>query len=61
MKNWRNHLSTIIGSIVAIANAWITIDWDNFQFNFNNFMKLSLSALVALGGYKTSINGGKIK
>jgi hypothetical protein len=54
--NWNNHLSTILGGVVAIANAWITIDWDNFQFNFSNLMKLSLSALVAIGGYKTRIN-----
>lgn len=56
MKNWRNYLSTIIGAVVAIANAWITIEWDNFVLNGNSIMKLALSAAIALGGYMTSIN-----
>lgn len=39
------------GVIVAVANAWITIDWDNFQWTQGNIMKLSVSAIIAMGGY----------
>lgn len=43
--------ATVIGAIVAVANAWITIDWENFQFDQKNCFKLGLSAVIALGGY----------
>jgi hypothetical protein len=56
MRRLNNTLSTIFGSIVAIANAWITIDWDNFIWSINTGFKLFLSALIALGGYMTTIN-----
>ena len=56
MRKMNNILSTIFGAIVAIANAWITIDWDNFVWSVNNAIKLFLSALIALGGYMTTIN-----
>jgi hypothetical protein len=41
---------------VAIATAWQSIDWDNFEFNSGNISKLMLSAIIALGGFMTSIN-----
>jgi hypothetical protein len=56
MLKLRNTLSTVFGAIVAIANAWITIDWDNFIWSINTVIKLFLSALIALGGYMTTIN-----
>jgi hypothetical protein len=56
MRKLNNILSTIFGAIVAIANAWVTIDWDNFIFSVNTGFKLFLSALIALGGYMTTIN-----
>lgn len=56
MLKLRNTLSTIFGAIVAIANAWVTIDWDNFVWSINTCIKLLLSALIALGGYMTTIN-----
>jgi len=56
MLKLRNTLSTVFGAIVAIANAWITIDWDNFIWSINTCIKLLLSALIALGGYMTTIN-----
>lgn len=56
MRKFHSTLSTIFGAIVAIANAWITIDWDNFIWSINTGIKLFLSALIALGGYMTTIN-----
>ena len=56
MRKLHNTLSTIFGAIVAIANAWVTIDWDNFVWSVNTGIKLLLSALIALGGYMTTIN-----
>jgi hypothetical protein len=56
MRKLNNILSTIFGAIVAIANAWVTIDWDNFVWCFNTGFKLFLSALIAIGGYMTTIN-----
>lgn len=43
--------ATVIGAIVAVANAWLNIDWEHFEFNTNNCFKLGLSAVIALGGY----------
>jgi hypothetical protein len=56
MLKLRNTLSTVFGAIVAIANAWVTIDWDDFVWSINTCIKLFLSALIALGGYMTTIN-----
>ncbi len=60
-NNWRSFASSVIGGAVAIAIAWQTIDWDNFELTRNNLMKLTLSGLVALGGYMTVIKGGRKK
>lgn len=46
-----NNGATLAGLIVALANAWITIDWDNFQWTDGNIMKLSISGVIAAGGY----------
>jgi hypothetical protein len=54
-ENWQSHLSTLIGGIMAIANAWITIDWSTFDIN-KEYPKLILSGLMAIGGYMTKIN-----
>jgi hypothetical protein len=43
--------ATVIGALVAIANAWITIDWENFELNEKNCFKLALSGIIAFGGY----------
>jgi hypothetical protein len=48
-------LATALGLAVAVANAWATIDWDNFQFTGTNVMKLTLSGVIALGGYMSTI------
>lgn len=56
-----NHdfLSTILGFLVAIANAWINIDWDNFEWNANNCVKIGISAVIAAGGYMTTLKTKK--
>lgn len=57
--DWNNHGSTIIGAVVAIANAWVNVDWETFTFNAKHIMPLIVSGLIALGGYMTSINKKK--
>jgi len=54
-KNWESRLSTLIGFVVAIANAWVTIDWVTFNIQ-KEYPKLILSALIGIGGYMTKIN-----
>jgi len=56
IKKYKSEISTIFGALVAIATAWQSIDWDNFEFNSGNVSKLLISAIIALGGYMTSIN-----
>jgi hypothetical protein len=48
-------LATILGLLVAIANAWINIDWDNFEFSPNNIIKIVISAIIAAGGYMSTL------
>lgn len=48
-------LATGLGLLVAIANAWMTIDWDNFEWSANNCIKLGISAVIAMGGYVSTI------
>jgi len=54
-QNWESKLSTIMGFIVAISTAWITIDWVTFDIQ-KEYPKLILSALIGIGGYMTKIN-----
>lgn len=60
MKNiinkYKSELSTIFGALVAIATAWQSIDWEHFEFNPATISKLMMSAIIAIGGYMTSIN-----
>jgi hypothetical protein len=51
----KSTLSTIIGLVVAIANAWVNVDWDNFMWNTQHIAPLVVSGLIALGGYMTKI------
>jgi len=55
-RKYRNILSTIFGGLVAIATAWVTVDWETFAFDFEHIAPLVMSGLVALGGYMTTIN-----
>ena len=57
--DWRNHLSTILGAVVAIANAWVNVDFTTFEMDSKHLFPLFISAAVALGGYMTSINTKK--
>ena len=54
-QNWESKLSTLMGFIVAISTAWITIDWTVFDIS-KEYPKLILSALIGIGGYMTKIN-----
>jgi hypothetical protein len=54
--DWHNHLSTIFGAIVAIANAWMNVDFSTFDLDAKHILPLCISAVIALGGYMTSIN-----
>lgn len=60
MKNFKqniaSHMSTIIAYIVAVANAWANVDWSTFEADFKHIAPLVVSAVIALGGYFTSIN-----
>lgn len=51
--------ASVLGVIVAIATAWITIDWTNFTWTPNNIMMLSLSGIIAIGGAMSKIKSGK--
>jgi len=51
--------ATALGLLVAIANAWMTIDWDNFEWNANNCVKIGISAVIAIGGYVSTIKTRK--
>ena len=42
--------ATISGLTVAIASAWMTIDWTTFDIK-KEWPKLVLSAVIAAGGY----------
>lgn len=55
-KSKRNMLSTLFGAIVAIATAWVSVEWETFTFDFKHIAPLVLSGFVALGGYMTTIN-----
>jgi hypothetical protein len=55
---WRSYFSTVMGAVVAIATAWSMIDFSNFDFS-EEWEKLIIPALIALGGYLTKLEGGK--
>ncbi len=44
-----DHSATIVGITVAIASAWMTIDWVTFDVK-KEWPKLVLSAIIAVGG-----------
>ena len=55
-KKQASQLSTILGLVVATANAWANVDWTNFAWDTKHVAPLIISALIALGGKMTSIN-----
>jgi hypothetical protein len=52
---YANHGATIAGISVAIASAWMTIDFSTFDIK-KEWPKLVLSAIIAAGGYKSTLN-----
>lgn len=58
MKNLKfnnSNIATILGIGIAILNGWAGINWDNFQFDANTIKELTVSAMIAVGGYITEI------
>lgn len=55
MDKFNSRFSTIMGGVVAVAMAYTTVDWTNFEFNARNIIPLVLSGLVAFGGYMTAL------
>jgi len=49
-----DHSATTVGVTVAIASAWITIDWTTFDIK-KEWPKLILSAIIAAGGIVSKI------
>lgn len=56
IHKYKSELSTVLGCLVAIANAYANVDWSIFVFDIKHIMPLLVSAVVAIGGYMTSIN-----
>ncbi len=52
---YKNEISTLAGLLVAIGTAWSTIDFSTFIFT-NDWHKLIIPAMIAIGGYVTKIN-----
>ena len=46
--------ATALALIVAIASAWMTIDWSTFDIK-KEWPKLILSAVIAAGGYVSTL------
>ncbi len=44
-----------MGLIVALATAWTTIDWVNFNLN-KEWPKLAITGAIAIGGIVTKLN-----
>lgn len=49
-----DHSATIVGVTVAIASAWMTIDWVSFDIK-KEWPKLILSAIIAAGGIVSKV------
>jgi len=56
----KSTITTIGGAIVAIASAYITIDWVNFDIS-KEWIKLVLSGIIAIGGYASELKSKKAK
>jgi len=52
----KSQMSTLLGWVVALANAYANVDWATFELNYKHVMPLIISGLIALGGHMTSIN-----
>ena len=52
-KRIADYGATALALIVAIASAWMTIDWTTFDIK-KEWPKLVLSAVIAAGGYMST-------
>lgn len=59
-KDIHSHAATILGIVMAILLAWQDIDWTTFSFK-RDWIKLALSAGLAIGGYLMKFNIFKTK
>lgn len=50
-----SRVSTLMGYAVALAEAWVTVDWENFDMA-RAWPKLLLAGVIAIGGHMTSLN-----
>jgi len=55
MKKRASLIATVVGITVAVANAWLTIDWKEFDFE-KEWPKLACSAVIAIGGIVSKVN-----
>lgn len=53
-KKLADYGATVLSLIVAIASAWMTIDWTTFDIK-KEWPKLVLSAIIAAGGYVSTL------
>ncbi len=53
-KRIADYGATILSLIVAIASAWMTIEWTTFDIK-KEWPKLILSAIIAAGGYVSTL------
>lgn len=55
LKKFASPISSLMGLFVAVAQAWITIDWKDFDIE-KEWPKLALSATIAVGGFVTKLS-----
>lgn len=55
MKISNNLKATLAGLVVAIANAWMNVDWTNFVLE-KEWPELALSGIIAIVGYYSTMN-----
>ena len=53
-KKLADYGATILSLTVAIASAWMTIEWTTFDIK-KEWPKLILSAIIAAGGYVSTL------
>jgi hypothetical protein len=53
-KKIADYGATILSLTVAVASAWMTIDWTTFDIK-KEWPKLVLSAIIAAGGYFSTL------
>jgi hypothetical protein len=53
-KKLADYGATALALIVAIASAWMTIEWTTFDIK-KEWPKLILSAIIAAGGYVSTL------